>query len=244
MSGTRLDPIVADVRRRADERRTKQPLARLLDIVEPDSRRRERFVTALGKRELAILAECKRRSPSAGVLLAETDDPRAKLPTPKPRPGARWLALAQAYASGGADALSVLTEEDHFAGSLDDLRAVEFTGLSRLRKDFILDEGMLFESCLYGADAILLLPAILDDATLARLAHLSHARYGVAVLIEAHDEAELERALAVEPELVGVNARDLTTLRRSTSRPSSACCRAFLKARSKWPRAASVTSTT
>jgi indole-3-glycerol phosphate synthase len=202
MSGTRLDPIVDAVRRRNAERRETTPLAHLARRVEADPRRRERFVKALTKPELAFICEMKRRSPSAGWLFPERDASQH---------GSRWHALADAYRAGGASALSVLTEEDHFAGTLDDLRSVEFTRLPRLRKDFVLDEAMVLESCLFGADAVLLIAAILDDATLARLRTLCR-EYGVAVLIEAHDESELERALAQEPELIGVNARDLTTL--------------------------------
>lgn len=206
MIATRLEPIVASVRARAAERRAKQPLARLQDIVRQDSWRRERFLAALSKPELAIIAEMKRRSPSAGVLLEEPSASRVR----QPAPGPRWFALAQSYAHGGASALSVLTEEDHFHGTLDDLRAVEFTALPRLRKDFILDEGMVLETCLYGADALLLLPCILTDGELALVRNVAR-EMGLAVLAEVHDERELERVLPLEPELVGVNARDLTT---------------------------------
>jgi indole-3-glycerol phosphate synthase len=212
MSGTKLDPIVADVRRRAAERRRTQPMERLKDLVREDSWRRERFLAGFRKGEFAFIAEMKRRSPSAGMLLAEEDDPRSTLPTRTPRPGPRWSSLADAYRKGGAAAISVLTEEDHFAGTLDDLRAVEFTRLPRLRKDFIVDEAMLWESCLYGADAVLLLPAILEPGELLVLRNVAR-ELGLAVLLEVHDERELELAIPLEPELLGVNARDLKTLR-------------------------------
>jgi indole-3-glycerol phosphate synthase len=210
VSGTKLDPILADVRRRAAERRRIQPLARLKELVREDSWRRERFLANFGKGELAIIAEMKRRSPSAGTLLPELEESGSTLPTRLPRPGPRYFSLAQAYQKGGATALSVLTEQDHFRGSLDDLRAVEFTRLPRLRKDFILDEAMLWESCLYGADAVLLLPVILEGGALPALREVAR-ELGLAVLVEVHDERELERALPLEPELLGVNARDLTT---------------------------------
>ncbi|MFN0242095.1 MAG: indole-3-glycerol phosphate synthase TrpC [Planctomycetota bacterium] len=210
-TGTKLDPIIEKVRARAAERRRKQPLARLEEVVKPDSWRRERFLTALHGKNLAFITEMKRRSPSAGRLLEEPSDPRGSVTTRSPRPGPRWHALAESYLRGGAHALSVLTEEDHFEGTLDDLRAVEFTRLPRLRKDFILDEGMVIESGLYGADALLLLPVILSDAELATARNVAR-EYGFAVLMEVHDEAELERVLPLEPELVGVNARDLKTL--------------------------------
>ena len=211
MSGTRLDPIVADVRKRAAERRRRQPLDRLRELVREDSWRRERFLAALPRGGFGFIAELKRRSPSAGTLLPEDENERTSRPTRLPRPGPRYFALAQAYQKGGAAAISVLTEEDHFSGSLDDLRAIEFTRLPRLRKDFILDEAMLLESCLYGADAVLLLPGVLPGAELARMRELARG-LGLAVLLEVHDEKELERAAPLEPELLGVNARDLTTL--------------------------------
>jgi len=211
VSGTRLDPIVADVRRRAAERRRSQPLERLKELVREDSWRRERFLAAFPKGELAFVAEMKRRSPSAGALLEEDGDAGSTLPTRLPRPGPRYFALAQSYRHGGAAAISVLTELDHFGGSLDDLRAVEFTRLPRLRKDFLVDEAMLLESCLYGADAVLLIAAILEGGDLQRLRNAAR-ELGLAVLLEVHDERELERALPLEPELLGVNARDLRTL--------------------------------
>ncbi len=210
MSATKLDLIVADVRRRAAERRRSQPLERLRELVGEDSRRRERFLAGFRKGELGFIAEMKRRSPSAGTLIPNGEDPRSPLPTRTP-PGPRWFSVADAYRKGGAAAISVLTEEDHFAGSLDDLRAVEFTKLPRLRKDFIVDEAMLWESCLYGADAVLLLPAILAPRELAILRNIARD-LGLAVLLEVHDERELDLAVPLEPELLGVNARDLTTL--------------------------------
>src|SRR5205814_10282037 len=129
------------------ERRRTLPLAELERKVTPDARRRERFTRALATRELAFVCELKRRSPSAGLLLLEPE---------------RWRALAESYRAGGASALSVLTEQDHFAGSLDDLRAAELTGLPLLRKDFVLDEAMVLESALHGADCVLLIAAILE----------------------------------------------------------------------------------
>jgi indole-3-glycerol phosphate synthase len=211
MSGTRLEAIVEAVKRRSAARRRSLDFARLADHVKPDSWRRERVLTALTRPELAFVCELKRASPSAGMLLQEDHDPRRAGASRGPRVGPKWHALAAAYKAGGADMLSVLTEEDHFAGSLDDLRTVEFTRLPRLRKDFVVDECMLLEGAAYGADAVLLIAAILDEPTLARLRELAR-EYGIPVLLEVHDEQELERAVALEPELLGVNARDLRTL--------------------------------
>jgi indole-3-glycerol phosphate synthase len=195
VSGTRLDPIVADVRRRAADRRRARPLERLRASVRPDESRRARFVSAFRKDELGVIAEMKRRSPSAGSIGAS---------------GPAYASLARAYREGGANAISVLTEQDHFGGSLDDLAAVAFTELPRLRKDFLVDEGMLLESAHHGADAVLLLAAILEPRILRDLR--ARARdLGFAVLLEVHDERELDLALPLEPELLGVNARDLRT---------------------------------
>ena len=193
-SATRLDPILADVRRRSAERRSRRSLNDLRASLEPDPRRRQRFLAALGGPGLGLLAEIKRHSPSAGALAASVD-PRQQ---------------ARAYAEGGADALSVLTESDHFHGAPEDLERVADAGLPRLRKDFLLDEGMVLESLEMGAEAVLLLANCLDDALLGELRHLA-GECGLAVLLEVHDEGELERALAVEPDCVGVNARDLET---------------------------------
>ena len=197
MNASRLDAIVADVRARAAERRRSEPLARLRTSVSADPSRRERFVSAFRPGELGFIAELKRRSPSAGTLL----DAGA---------GRTLLELAEAYGRGGASALSVLTESDHFEGSLEDLRAAEAARLPRLRKDFLLDEGMLLESAAAGADAVLLLPAIVEAGELRALRDAARG-IGLAVLLEVHDERELDLALPLEPDLLGVNARDLRT---------------------------------
>jgi len=145
---------------------------------------------------LSVIAEVKRRSPSKGDL--------ADIPDP--------AALARSYAAGGADAISVLTEARRFGGSLDDLRAVRAAVDSPLlRKDFIVTDYQLLEARAAGADLVLLIVAALDDPTLARL-HDEARALGLSVLVEAHDEDEVGRALAVGAELIGVNARNLKTL--------------------------------
>jgi indole-3-glycerol phosphate synthase len=193
-SASRLEPIVRAVRQRHAERRAKLPGSELERSVRPDPGRRTRFLAALSGAELAFIAECKRRSPSVGALAEETD----------------WKARAESYREGGAAALSVLTELDHFGGALEHLAEVESVGLPRLRKDFLIDPAMVLEAAAFGADAVLLLPCILADAQLGEL-HACARELGLAALVEVHEESELERALALEPELVGVNARDLST---------------------------------
>jgi indole-3-glycerol phosphate synthase len=203
-ANTRLAPILDSVSERLQQRMRRRDLVELRRQTSPDPIRRKRFVDALipgGPRcrmdsgcGIAVIAECKRRSPAAGMLL---DDRNL---------GQR----AQTYADGGASALSILTEEDHFKGGLVELSNVADAGLPRLRKDFVLNEYMVIESVNAGADAILLLAVCLDDVLLAEL-RAQALELGLAVLLEVHDEAELDRALAVSPDCLGVNARNLTT---------------------------------
>ncbi|AXG13219.1 indole-3-glycerol phosphate synthase TrpC [Intrasporangium calvum] len=151
------------------------------------------FRTAPG---VAVIAEVKRRSPSKGAL--------ADIPEPG--------ALAAAYAAGGASAVSVLTEQRRFGGSLADLDLVRSAvSIPVLRKDFIVDAYQVYEARAHGADLVLLMASALDDEQLSDLHDLA-TRLGMTPLVEVHDAAELERALAVRPSLVGVNARNLKTL--------------------------------
>jgi len=144
----------------------------------------------------SVISEVKRRSPSKGDL-AEIANP---------------AALAQLYAAGGAAAISVLTEERRFGGSLDDLRAVrKAVETPILRKDFIVTDYQVLEARAAGADLVLLIVAALDDADLARL-HALATDLGMTVLVEVHDEVETQRAVALGAQLIGVNARNLKTL--------------------------------
>lgn len=145
---------------------------------------------------LAVISEVKRRSPSKGDLAPDLDP----------------AALASTYATAGASALSVLTDVDHFGGSPEDLVAARgAVELPVLRKDFTVCANDVVDARIMGADAVLLIAAALDDAELARFDALA-ARLGLDALVEVHDEAELERAVAVtRGDLVGVNQRDLFT---------------------------------
>lgn len=152
------------------------------------------FAGALRGPDVSAIAEIKRATPLKGDLNRGLD------------PG----AMARAYAAGGAAAISVLTEPSGFQGSLEDLVAVQAAGLPTLRKDFVLDPVQLLESRAYGADAVLLIVRILGADELRAL--MKGARtLGLDALVEIHDEPELERALEVGADLIGVNHRDLTT---------------------------------
>lgn len=154
------------------------------------------FLRALSVDGINIIAEFKRRSPSKGMI----------------REGANPSEVARAYQAGGAVAMSVLTEEDYFAGSLDDLRQVKSAvELPVLRKDFIVDEYQVYESAAAGADAILLIVAALDDESLARLRGLAEDELGMDALVEVHTSDEMKRAAACGAKLIGVNNRDLRT---------------------------------
>jgi indole-3-glycerol phosphate synthase len=148
-----------------------------------------------GKGSVRLIAEVKRASPSKGLLHPDLDA----------------VALARTYEACGAAAISVLTDSRFFQGSLDDLRAVrQHVGLPVLRKDFILDPYQVYEARAFGADAVLLIVAALSDGDLRMLYQLVH-RLGMAALVEVHNEAELERALEIDPRIVGINNRDLRT---------------------------------
>jgi indole-3-glycerol phosphate synthase len=145
---------------------------------------------------LAVIAELKRRSPSKGELAPDLDP----------------STTAKAYAAGGAAALSVLTDGPYFGGSVADLHAArDATDLPVLRKDFTIDEVQIYEARALGADAVLLIVAALPDDALLRDLHGLAIDLGLAVLVEAHDVVEVDRAVAAGASIVGVNSRDLTT---------------------------------
>jgi indole-3-glycerol phosphate synthase len=190
-----LDDIVDGVRRDLAQREAAVPVAELrAALADVDAARDP--MPHFRARGSSVIAEVKRRSPSKGDL--------ADIPDP--------AALAVEYAGGGAAAISVLTEQRRFGGSLDDLRAVRAAvDVPVLRKDFIVTSYQLVEARAAGADLALLIVAALDDDTLRRL-HDEARELGLTVLVEVHDEAETERAVALGAELVGVNARNLKTL--------------------------------
>ena len=163
---------------------------------------RQALVDASSSGDLAVIAEIKRRSPSKGDLFADLDP----------------VALARDYADGGAACLSVLTDVEHFGGSVDDLVAArDACSLPVLRKDFTVSARDVCDARLMGADCVLLIAAALDDAELRSFLALAR-EIGLDALVEIHDEPELERAIEAGADLIGVNQRDLVTFAVDTAR--------------------------
>jgi len=189
---TVLERILASTREEVARRRRELPLARV-EAQAGDAPTARSLRAALAGPGVAVIAEFKRRSPSAGPL--------------RERPDLR--ALLGAYERGGAAAISILTEGPNFEGSLEDLRAARTAcALPLLRKDFVIDPYQLHEARAAGADAVLLIVAALDQPTLRAL-HEQAGQLGLDALVEVHDAAELHRALDAGARLVGVNNRDL-----------------------------------
>ncbi len=188
-----LERIVAGTREDVRRRRSAVPLSELESALAGRGDDRP-FSEALTLPGVSVIAEHKRRSPSAGEI----------------RAGATVADVVRAYERGGAAAISILTEGKHFGGSLDDLReGRSASGLPILRKDFIVDPYQLYESAAAGADAILLIVAALDQRVLAEL-HAEARGLDLDVLVEVHDEQELECALALlDADVIGINNRDL-----------------------------------
>ena len=200
----RLDPIVAATREEVARRRAAVPPAK---VQEASARRASSdsvrgFSEALARPGLSVIAEHKRRSPSAGPIREDLE----------------LEDVVRAYERGGAAALSILTDGPSFGGSLDDLRAARVAaGLPLLRKDFIVDSYQVHESFAAGADAILLIVAALAADDLAAL-HAEALSLGLSALVEVHDERELDVALALSVPVIGINNRDLKTLQVDTAR--------------------------
>ncbi len=170
------------------------------------------FRRALVATGVALIAECKERSPSGGWLQRPYEP----------------VGLARRYVANGAAALSVLTEPEFFGGSLDHLQAIRAAvAVPLLCKDFIVDPVQLLAARAAGADAVLLIVAVLDDARLRDLLAVTRS-YGMQALVEVHDEAEVERALQADATIIGINNRDLTTMR--TAKDTTARLRPLIPA--------------
>jgi indole-3-glycerol phosphate synthase len=192
---SRLDQLLASTREDVARRRSELPEQELRSRLGSRSGARP-FKEALARPGVSLIAEFKRASPSAGEI----------------RPGASVTDVVRAYEDGGATALSVLTEPHQFAGSLADLREARGAAtLPILRKDFIVDPYQLLESAVAGADAVLLIVAGLADEDL-RVLYAEATDLDLDCVVEVHDEDDLERGLAIDPDVIGINNRDLRTL--------------------------------
>jgi indole-3-glycerol phosphate synthase len=188
----RLDDIVQATRDALERRKRDRPIAELEHELASRGEGRP-FMEALSHPGTSLIAEHKRRSPSAGVI----------------RDGASVTDVVQAYERGGAAAISVLTEETHFGGSLEDLyEARRATGLPILRKDFSVDLYQLYEAKVAGADAILLVVGSLRREDLERL-HAEAQALDLDAIVEVHDEEELDCALELDVDVIGINNRNL-----------------------------------
>ncbi len=155
------------------------------------------FLGAFGKEKFSLIAELKKASPSAGLIRKDFEP----------------ITLAKTCEESGASAISVLTDEKHFQGELDYLKAAkESTTIPILRKDFIIDEEQVYEARIAGADALLLIVRILSDEQLGVLLKLTE-ELGMQALLEVHDAGEIERALKTDAKIIGINNRDLDTLK-------------------------------
>ncbi len=189
-----LTKIVARKQARLADIKRHKPLTALRSEVQA-STEPHRFVTALQRETVNIIAEIKRRSPSKGIIRADFDPE----------------TIAANYTANGAACISVLTEEDFFDGSLEYLCAVRVvTGVPLLRKDFIFDDYQIYEAVQAGADAILLIAAMLDGVQFNDLLQTAHG-LGLDVLVEIHDQVEAEQVLRYDVQLLGVNNRNLRT---------------------------------
>jgi len=195
-AGGILDRIVEAKFARLESAKSQVSVHSLIERAQKAKAPAHSFAKALKRSDrLNIIAEIKKQSPSKGVIREDFDP--------------KWIA--ESYEKGGAAALSVLCEEDFFGGSLSHLTGIrDRVALPLLRKDFIFDQYQVFEALLAGADAILLIVAILDDELLSSLIGLAK-ELGLDSLVEVHDETELERAIHAGASTIGVNNRDLTT---------------------------------
>lgn len=190
-----LDELTAGARADAEARQERVSLAYLDKLAEQTPHPRNALTALAPVDHVRVIAEIKRASPSKGQLATIASSPD----------------LAELYAEAGADAISVLTEERRFGGSLDDLRAVRDTvAVPLLRKDFITSEYQILEARAYGADIVLLIVSALSLAELIRLFAFATS-LGLTVLVETHSPDEVRQSMDIGARLVGVNARDLTT---------------------------------
>ncbi len=191
-----LKKIIAKVKQRINEQKKNYPLEWFQERIGLEGNSNT-FKQALSRPGIQIIAEIKKASPSAGIIAGKFDT----------------VAIAREYAFAGVAAISVLTERDFFQGSLDILKNVrQNVATPLLRKDFIIDPYQIYQSKYYGADCILLIAAVLPEAELVDFLQLAKS-LGMNALVEIHDELELEKVLATDAEIIGINNRDLKTFK-------------------------------
>jgi indole-3-glycerol phosphate synthase len=189
-----LDKIIAQKREEVEQRKKVATITYLKERIAQGKPALD-LALALKGDHIRLIAEVKQASPSRGMLSHNFNH----------------IKLAQTYAEGGAAAISVLTEANYFMGSIEHLAAIkEVIGLPLLRKDFIFDPYQVYESRAYGADALLLIAAILSQEQLKEFVSLSHS-LGLRCLVEVHNAGEVEKAVLSEAEIMGINNRDLNT---------------------------------
>ena len=199
MPKTILDKIVADKQREVARNKREVPLSVLKERA--TKRRPRDFAAALRGKNIKLIAEVKKASPSKGLLC----------------PDFKPMEMAKIYAQNGAAAISVLTEVNYFQGNITYLKTIrEAVNVPLLRKDFIFDEYQVYEAAAYGADAILLITAILSPEKLQELLELS-GKLNLSCLVEVHNEEELFKALLAGAEIIGINNRDLNTFKVDTN---------------------------
>jgi indole-3-glycerol phosphate synthase len=194
-----LDEILFQKKQEVINRKQRVPLNELKRSLESRKVIPRDFAAAISRKpgdKIKLIAEIKKASPSAGII----------------RPDFNPNQIAEIYEQTGANAISVLTDEKFFSGKLEYLTEIRNRiSLPLLRKDFIVDEYQVYESAIAGADAILLIVAALDDMQLRHFAQLTQKEIGLYTLVEVHNQQELDCALKIEPEIIGINNRDLKT---------------------------------
>lgn len=190
-----LDDIIEKRKIQLDKEKAKVPFEKIKAMALSTKFKTHDFKKAISGEDLRVICEVKKASPSKGLI----------------RPEFHPVEIAKEYESAGANAISCLTEEHYFQGSSEYLKSIaECVSIPILRKDFVIDEYQIYEARAIGASAILLIAAILDEATLGRFYSLATS-LSLQSLVEVHNESELEKALNVDAEIIGINNRDLKT---------------------------------
>ncbi|RKY39443.1 MAG: indole-3-glycerol phosphate synthase TrpC [Candidatus Omnitrophota bacterium] len=192
-----LNQIIARKKQRVEEAKKLLPVKEILKEIEKKKKRRD-FRKAIASAGLSLIAEIKQRSPSFGEFRRKEEF--------------NYLEIARIYEQEGAKAISVLTEEEFFGGSLSYLKEIkEAISLPILCKDFIIDEYQIYQSVFYGADAVLLISRLLSEREIKRFLNLCE-EFGIEALVEVHNEQDIKKLVSTSAKIIGINNRDLDTL--------------------------------